>query len=187
MKIRKVYEELLKQEKRTILRLKCLSGATAFIFFALFLWAFLGLNVVRKVAKGFKFERGNCVVENSTTTGQNVSCECGMHACVSRYPCLKVWVRITERAEKTEPLKLVLLHNNIYDLGVQVSLAQNIIFLTYKGASKMCFRLSVTNGYMLAWILRNLRQYITSLHPGGILKYFSLRASVIISKMATMR
>ena len=119
MKIRRVYEELLKQEKRTVLRLKCLSGATAFIFLAVFFMTFLGLDVVRKIAKGLRYESGNCVVENSIITGENVSCKCGMHACISHYPCLRVLVRIAERADKHN--KPVLLHNNIYDLGSQVS------------------------------------------------------------------
>lgn len=122
MKIRRVYEQLVKQEKRAVLRLKCLSGATAFLFFAVCLLTFLGVDVVRKIAKGFGFEKGTCVVEESLFTGSNVSCACGMHTCFSHYPCLRVLVRMaakpTQGAGKFEP---VLLHNTIYDLGADVS------------------------------------------------------------------
>ena len=118
MKIRRVYEELLKQEKRAVLRLKCLSGATAFIFFAVFLMALLGIDVVQKLGKGFDFESGNCVVEESILTGENVSCNCGMRTCFSRYPCLRILVRMSAESEKSEP---VLLYNTFYDLGSEVS------------------------------------------------------------------
>ena len=113
MKIRRVYEALLKQEKRAVLRLKCLSGATAFLFFAVFLMALLGIDVVQKLAKGLDFESGTCVVKESILTGENVSCNCGMHTCFSRYPCLRVLVRISGEPEQSEP---VLLHNTFYDL-----------------------------------------------------------------------
>ena len=112
MKIRRVYEELLKQEKRAVLRLKCLSGATAFIFFAVFLMALLGIDVVQKLDKSFDFESGNCVVEESIFTGENVSCNCGMRTCFGRYPCLRVLVRMSAEPEQSEP---VLLHNTFYD------------------------------------------------------------------------
>lgn len=119
MKIRRVYEELLKQEKRAVLRLKCLSGATAFLFFAVFLMALLGIDVFQKLDKGFDFERGNCVVKGSSFTGENVSCNCGMHTCFSFYPCLRVIVTISAKPEQSEP---VLLHNTFYDLiGSEVS------------------------------------------------------------------
>ena len=119
MKIRRVYEELLKQQKRATLRLKCLSGATALLFLAVFLMALLGIDVVQKLAKGFDFESGTCVVKQSIFTGENASCNCGMHTCFSRYPCLRVLVRISEEPEQSE---LVLLHNTFYDLiGSEVS------------------------------------------------------------------
>lgn len=125
MRIRRVYEELLKQEKRAALRLKCLSGATAFILFALFLMALLGMDVVHKIIKGFDFESRNCVVEESIFTGQNITCACGMHTCFSRYPCLRVLVRISASAktdqQRVEKLEPVLLHNTFYDLGSEVS------------------------------------------------------------------
>lgn len=122
MKIRRVYEELLKQEKRAVLRLKCLSGATAFIVFAIFLMVLLGVDVVEKLAKGFAFESGNCIVEESIFTGGNVSCDCGMRTCFSRYPCLRVLVRISAgEAQNVQSLKPVLLHNTFYDLGAEVS------------------------------------------------------------------
>lgn len=119
MRIRRVYEELLKQEKRAVLRLKCLSGATALLFFAVFLVALLGIVAVQKLDKGFDFERGNCVVKESSFTGENVSCNCGMHTCFSYYPCLRVMVTISAKPEQSEP---VLLHNTFYDLiGSEVS------------------------------------------------------------------
>lgn len=122
MRIRRVYEELLKQEKRQVLQLKCLSGAAAFIFVAGFFVVFLGLDVVRKIAKGFSYKGANCVVEGSVITGKSESCTCGMHPCISQYPCLQVMVRVIDnRAEKSESSKLVLLYNNIYDLGSNVS------------------------------------------------------------------
>lgn len=122
MRIRRVYEELLKQEKRQVLQLKCLSGAAAFIFVAGFFVVFLGLDVVRKIAKGFSYKGANCVVEGSVITGISESCTCGMHPCISQYPCLQVMVRVIDnRAEKSESSKLVLLYNNIYDLGSNVS------------------------------------------------------------------
>lgn len=118
MKIRRVYEQLLKQEKRTVLRLKCLSGATAFIVFAVFLTTFLSSEVVRKIAKGFGFEEGDCVVQESYFTGSNVSCACGMHTCFSLYPCLRILVKMTaKRTEDAETSTPVLLHNTIYDMG----------------------------------------------------------------------
>ena len=120
-RIRRVYEELLKQEKRAVLTLKCLSGAVAFMFVGLFLLAFLSLDVVRNIAKGFGYDSGNCIVENSVITGRNVSCKCGMHSCISRYPCLRVLVRITDRTQKRQMHKSLLLHNNIFDLGSHVS------------------------------------------------------------------
>lgn len=120
-RIRRVYEELLKQEKRSVLTLKCLSGAVAFMFVGLFLLAFLSLDVVRNIAKGFGYESGNCIVENSVITGHNVSCKCEIHSCFSRYPCLRVFVRITDRTQKRQLYKSVLLHNNIFDLGSHVS------------------------------------------------------------------
>lgn len=120
MKIRRVYEELLKQEKRAALRLKCLSGATAFICFAVFLMVLLGVDVVQKLAVGFAFESGNCVVEESIFTGGNISCDCGMRTCFSRYPCLRVSVRILKEPEVQTP-EPVLLHNTFYDLGSEVS------------------------------------------------------------------
>jgi len=119
MKIRRVYEALLKQEKRAVLRLKCLSGATAFLFFAVLLMALLGVDVVQKLAKGLDFESGACIVKKSILTGENVSCHCGMHTCFSRYPCLRVLVKISGEPEQSEP---VLLHNTFYDLiGSEVS------------------------------------------------------------------
>lgn len=122
MKIRRVYEELLKQEKRAVLRLKCLSGATAFIFFAVFFMVLLGVDVVQKLAKGFAFERGSCVVEESIFTGGNVSCDCGMRTCFSRYPCLRVLVRISAGPEQSvQTQEPVLLYNTFYDLGSEVS------------------------------------------------------------------
>lgn len=113
MRIRRVYEELLKQEKRAVLRLKCLSGATAFLFFAVFLMTLFGIDVVQKLDKGFDFERGNCVVKESSFTGENVSCNCGMHTCFSRYPCLRVMVQISGKTVQSNP---VLLYNTFYDL-----------------------------------------------------------------------
>lgn len=118
MKIRRVYEQLLKQEKRTVLRLKCLSGATAFIVFSVFLMMFLGLDVVRKIAKGFSFEKGVCVVQESSFNGSNVSCACGMHTCCSKYPCLRVLVKMAAKStEDVGTSQPALLHNTIYDLG----------------------------------------------------------------------
>lgn len=119
MKLRRIYEELLKQEKRAVLRLKCLSGATALLFLAVFLMTFLGIDVVQKLGKGFDFESGKCVVKESIFTGQNISCNCGMHTCFSRYPCLRILVRISGEPEQSQP---ILLHNTFYDLiGSEVS------------------------------------------------------------------
>ena len=129
MRIRRVYEELLKHEKRTVRKLKCLGGAVAFLILAVFFLIFLGLDVIRKIAKGFSYESGNCVVENSVFTGQNISCACGMHSCISRYPCLQVMIKITEGVEKSNLYKLVLLHDNIYDLGSEVS--ECLFFFVY--------------------------------------------------------
>ena len=70
------------------------------MFVGLFLLAFLILDVVRNIAKGFGYDSGNCIVENSVITGHNVSCKCGMHSCFSHYPCLPVMVRITDRKQK---------------------------------------------------------------------------------------
>ena len=130
MKIRRVYEELLKQEKRAVLRLKCLSGATAFILFAVFLMVLLGLDVFQKLAKCFAFESGNCVIEESIFTGGNVSCDCGMRTCFSRYPCLRILVRISEEPGKNVQTEPVLLYNTYYDLGSEVSRSQSS-FLRY--------------------------------------------------------
>ena len=99
-RIRRVYEELLKQEKTSVLTLKCLSGGVAFMFVGLFLLAFLSLKVVRNIAKGFCYESGNCIVENSVITGHNVSCKCGMHSCFSHYPYLRVMVSRDNRQDK---------------------------------------------------------------------------------------
>lgn len=113
MKLRRIYEELLKQERRAVLRLKCLSGATALLFFAVFLMTFLGIDVVQKLGKGFAFESGKCVVKESIFTGENISCNCGMHTCFSRYPCLRILVRISGQPEQSQP---ILLYNTFYDL-----------------------------------------------------------------------
>jgi len=119
MKLRRIYEELLKQERRAVLRLKCLSGATALLFFAVFLMTFLGIDVVQKLGKGFAFESGKCVVKESIFTGENISCNCGMHTCFSRYPCLRILVRISGQPEQSQP---ILLYNTFYDLtGSEVS------------------------------------------------------------------
>lgn len=138
MRIRRVYEGLLKQEKRKVLQLKCLSGAAAFIFVAGFFVVFLGLDVVQKIAKGFSYQGANCVVEGSVITGKSESCTCGMHPCISQYPCLQVMVRVIDRrAEKSESFKLVLLHNNIYDLGSNVSTL--LPLFTHSGAVSNTF------------------------------------------------
>ena len=123
MKSRELYEELLKNERRTQLRLKCLSGAMAVMFFAAFLVTLFGLEIVRKVEKGFRFQTATCAVQDSALTDRNMSCNCGIDkSCTSHYPCLKIFVTFSAK-ERDVGLnsKRVLLYNNIYDIGSDVS------------------------------------------------------------------
>ena len=102
------------------------------MFVDLFLLAFLSLDVVRNIAKGFCYESGNCIVEDSVITGHNVSGKCGMHSCFSHYPCLTVMVSRDNRQDKEKTAVqvcsfqiiyqsiFILLHNNIFDLRSHV-------------------------------------------------------------------
>ena len=120
MKARQLYEALLKNEKRIQLQWKCVAGGTALVAFALFFATFLGIEVVYKIKKGFGFQEATCVVEHSLLTHKNVTCACGVESCVGRYPCFQVFVNFTVKGQ-FHTVKHVLLYNNIYDLGSDVS------------------------------------------------------------------